>query len=138
MSGIEVAGLVLGAFPLILKALESYREGAEVVKDWWRIEQAYEKTHEDVTYHQILFEGNVERFLLPLVVDDNELHALMSDAAGKGWQDAQLEVRLHQRLPKSYNLFLAIIKNIKRLVDALKSEIGVEDKLGPLSKRVGT
>jgi hypothetical protein len=34
MSGIEIAGLVLGAFPVLLYALESYRRSAEGLTEW--------------------------------------------------------------------------------------------------------
>jgi hypothetical protein len=125
MSGIEVAGLVLGAFPIILHALESYREGAEVLKDWWKIDRAFKKCRQDISYHRILFEGNIERFLLPLVVDDDELKVLMADPAGDGWEDPELETRLKERLPKSYDLFLDIIGDMNTLMEALKTDLGV-------------
>lgn len=128
MSGIEIAGLVLGAFPLLLYALDNYRKGAEGLTEWWRIQRTFKKCHQDLSYHQILFEGNVERFLLPLVVDDDELRALMADPAGEGWEDAELETRLQQRLPKSYSLFLSILGDINDLVESLKKELGVSTK----------
>lgn len=43
MSGVEAAGLVLAAFPLLISALEHYRESAEVLKDWWRYKREYRK-----------------------------------------------------------------------------------------------
>ncbi|KAF2110630.1 hypothetical protein BDV96DRAFT_474211, partial [Lophiotrema nucula] len=127
MSGIEVAGLVLGAFPILLAALESYREGAETVSDWWRIKRAYTKCKQDLEYHQILFEGNVERFLLPLVADEDELKSLMADPAGQAWEDHELEARLQERLPKSYKLFLGIMGNINELMESLQKELGVQN-----------
>jgi hypothetical protein len=136
MSGIEIAGLVLGAFPLLIQALKTYREGAEVLNDWWKIERTYKKTTRDLQFNQLLFEGNMERLLLPLVADDDELSALMADPAGKHWEDADLELRLRQRLPKSYDLFLENIGEISGLVDSLKKEIGVKGKFGVLLMKV--
>ena len=126
MSGIEVAGLVLGAFPILLHTLESYREGAEVLKDWWRIDRAFKKCRQDINYHRILFEGNIERFLLPLVADEDELKVLMANPAGDDWEDPELEARLKERLPKSYDLFLDIIGEINTLMEVLKSDLGVQ------------
>ncbi|KAF2003782.1 hypothetical protein P154DRAFT_460518 [Amniculicola lignicola CBS 123094] len=142
MSGIEVAGLVLGAFPLLIYALESYREGAEVVGDWWRIERAYTKCKQDLKYHQLLFEGNIERFLLPLVVDDDELKLLMKNPAGTAWEDPELEKKLQERLPKAYDTFLGVMIDINKLMESLKRELGVNNpkfqtnvsKTGKLSK----
>jgi hypothetical protein len=124
MSGIEIAGLVLGAFPVLLYALESYRKSAEGLTEWWRIQRTVKKCRQDLQYHRILFEGNLERFLLPLVVDDDELQTLMADPAGEGWEDPELEVRLKQRLPKSYDLFIDIMEGIQELVESLKKELG--------------
>lgn len=129
MSGIEIAGLVLGAFPLLIQALESYREGAEVLSDWWNIKRAYKKCRQDLSYHQLLFEGNVEQFLLPLVVDDDDLKALMANPGNAGWRDPNLEARLRDRLPKSYSLFLDIIGDINSLMKGLSVELGTDDAL---------
>jgi hypothetical protein len=127
MSGIEVAGIVLGAFPLLIHALESYREGAEVLSDWWNIQRAYKKCRQDLSYHQLLFEGHVEQFLLPLVVDDNELKMLMASPSDEAWKDPDLERRLQNRLPRSYDLFLDIIGSIQTLMKDLGAELGLDD-----------
>ncbi|KAF1936164.1 hypothetical protein EJ02DRAFT_359753 [Clathrospora elynae] len=121
MSGIEIAGLVLGPIPLLIHALDSYLEGAEALRDWWRIES---------TCHQLLSEGNVVRFLLALVVDEDELKTLMDDPAGQSWEDPELEQRLQERLPKSYPIFLDIIRDINALVDLMKQEPQVSSKSG--------
>lgn len=128
MSGIEIAGLVLGAFSLLIYALESYREGAELVGDWWRIERAYTKCKQNLKYHQLIFEGNIERFLLPLVVDEDELKQLMIDPAGAAWEDPQLEKKLMERLPKAYDTFLGVMADINSLIESLKKELGVNNQ----------
>ena len=125
MSGVEAVGLLLGAFPLLISALEHYREGAELLSDWWRIQRAYKKCKQDIEYHRILFESNVEEFLLPLVVDEAELRVLMANPAGDEWEDPELGKRLQERLPKSYNLYLDIIGDINKLMEKLKKELGV-------------
>lgn len=127
MSGIELAGLVLGAFPIILTALERYREGAELLSDWWHIEQAYKKCTQEVKYHRLLFESNVEEFLLPLVVDDDELKLLMENQEHESWDDPELEIRLEKRLPKSYTLFIDIMKEIQEQMAKLMKAMGVND-----------
>jgi hypothetical protein len=35
MSGIEVAGIVLGAIPLVISGLEHYSEGAQTIRSMW-------------------------------------------------------------------------------------------------------
>lgn len=78
----------------------------------------------------------MERLLLPLVVDDDEFSTLMADPAGKHWEDVELELRLRQRLPKSYDVFLEIIGNISGLVDSLKKELVVKGRFQVLVTKV--
>ncbi|KAH6632932.1 hypothetical protein C7974DRAFT_162289 [Boeremia exigua] len=125
MSGIEIAGLVLGAFPLLIHALESYHESLDILRDWYKVQRAYRHSIRTLGIQKIQFERNVERFLLPLVVDDVELKELMADPAGERWEDPDLETRLQQRLPESYKLFLETIVEINRVVESLKQEMGV-------------
>lgn len=65
------------------------------------------------------------RFLLPLVVGDDEIAALIAEPGGKKWKDPALEDKLKSRLPKSYELFLDTIQDIKSTVDGLEDELGV-------------
>lgn len=125
MSGIEIAGLLLGAFPLLISALEHYRQSAEVFEDLWRIKREYRKCKNEIKLQEIDFETNLKRFLLPLVVDDNEIAALIAEPGGMKWKDPALEDMLKNRLPKSYELFLDTINDIKSTVDGLKEELGV-------------
>ncbi|KAL8788383.1 MAG: hypothetical protein Q9195_007341 [Heterodermia aff. obscurata] len=125
MSGIELAGIVLAAFPLLISALEHYRETTEVLEDWWQIKKEYKKCKNEIKVQELAFENNLERFLLPLVVDDHHIAALIADPGGEKWKDAELEVNLKSRLPKSYELFLDTIFDINATMDALKDELGI-------------
>ena len=125
MSGIEIAGIILGAFPLLISALEHYRETAEVLEDWWQIKKEYKKCKNEIKIKELGFENNLERFLLPLIVDDHDIAALITDPGGEKWKDPDLELKLKSRLPKSYDLFLDTISEINATMDGLKDELGV-------------
>ena len=125
MSGIELAGIVLGAFPLLISALEHYRESAEVLEDWWQIKKEYKKCKNEIKVQELAFENNLERFLLPLIVDDHDIAALIADPGGEKWKDPDLEFELKARLPKSYELFLDTISDINLTMDGLKDELGI-------------
>ena len=125
MSGIELAGIVLGAFPLLIAALEHYRGSAEVLEDWWQIKKEYKKCKNEIKVQELAFENNLERFLLPLIVDDHHITALIADPGGEEWKDPDLEVKLKGRLPKSYDLFLDTISDINATMDGLKEELGI-------------
>ena len=125
MSGIEIAGLLLGAFPLLISALENYRQSAEILEDWWQITREYKKCKNEIKVQELAFENILERFLLPLVVDDDEIATLIAEPGGVRWKDPTLEDKLKSRLPKSYDLFLDTINDVKSTVDGLQEELGV-------------
>ena len=125
MSGVEIAGLLLGAFPLFISALEHYRETAEVLEDWWQIKKEYKKCKNEIKVQELAFESNLEKFLLPLVVDDEEIEALMLEPGGSRSQDPDIEETLKSRLPRSYELFLDTIQDIEDVMEKLGKELGV-------------
>ena len=126
MSGVEAAGIALAVFPLLISALEHYRESAEVLGDWWKFKRKYTKCKRDIEYHQLTFTANLEELLLPLVADDEDMEVLISDPGGSRWGDPELEVRLRARLPNSYEAYLDSVNEIKEIMTGLKKELGLE------------
>ena len=109
MSGVEVAGLLLGAFPLIISAMEHYRKSAEVYHNWWEFKREYRKSINDIKFQEMAFKSNVESLLLPLMVDEDEATALVADPGGIKWKDPALEDKMKTRFPKSYDLLIDTI-----------------------------
>ena len=129
MSGVEAAGFVLAVFPLCISALEHYRDTAEVLGFFWKIQREYKKWKHNLDFCRLAFEQNLEEFLLPLIADEDELRTLISDPSGPAWAELELEERLRERLPKSYELYLESIEHIKDVMVELKKELGI-DKAG--------
>jgi hypothetical protein len=64
MSGLEVAGVVLGAFQLIISGLEHWRDVAKVGGFWWRIRKEYTKCRSDVRFYDIVYKRNLKELLM--------------------------------------------------------------------------
>jgi hypothetical protein len=126
MSGLEIAGLALGAFPVILRLLEDYRKGAEVMGDWWRIRRAYEEWKHDLDYYQTAFELNSKLILTPLMVDD-ELEQFINNPTGQSWKDQVWEARLRDRLSDSYDAVLRLVGGINGIMLTMRKELGVNN-----------
>lgn len=129
MSGVEVAGLLLAAFPLAISALEHYRETAETLGTFWKIRREYKTWTHSFNICRLAFEQNLEEFLLPLIADEDELQRLLAEPGGQEWKNPELEQRLKQRLPKSYELYLESMDRIKDVLEQLRHELGI-DKIG--------
>ena len=126
MSGIEAAGLALAIFPIVLTALENYRETAEVIGDWWKFKRKYIKCKRDVEYYHIAFESNLKQLLLPLICDDDQIGILMSDPGGDGWFEEELESKLRERLPNAYEAYLDSVNEITGVMRKLTQELGLD------------
>ena len=118
--------MVLGAFPIAIGALGKYRETAETLAIFWKIRREFKAWTQNLNLCKLVFEQNIEEFLLPLIVDDDELNELIKQPGGEKWRNPELETRLRQRLPKSYDLYLEIIDRIHDVMKEITRELGVD------------
>ncbi|KAI0419139.1 hypothetical protein F5X98DRAFT_335315 [Xylaria grammica] len=135
MSGFEVAGILLGAFPLIISGLERWRDVAQVGNFYWRIRKEYSKCRSDVQFYEIWYKRNLKELLLP-IMDVDDVNNLVKDPGGKEWCSKILEARLEQRLQESYGLYMQIIREMNETALELKKEISpenetIQNKLSP-------
>lgn len=127
MSGIEVAGLVLGAFPIAIWALEQYRDVARVMGFWYEIRSEYQRSFHELKFHRLTFRRNLERLILPLVSDDAQLQRLISDPGGEAWKDPDIQKALEARLHGSYELYLDILGELQRVMQELNKELVIDN-----------
>jgi hypothetical protein len=73
MSGLEIAGVLLGAFPLLISGIEHWHNVAKVGGYFWRVRKEYNKCRRDVNYHQILYKRNLRALLSPVVSEVDEI-----------------------------------------------------------------
>ncbi|KAI1413448.1 hypothetical protein F5Y13DRAFT_29788 [Hypoxylon sp. FL1857] len=124
MSGFEVAGVVLGAFPLAIEALEKYREVSKRVGLFYKIRVEYIKCEHNLKFHRASFSGHLRRLLLPLIEDDNKIKDLLSNPGGNFWKDQETIDLLQHRLgEESYGLFVDCIEGVNEVMGKLNSEL---------------
>ncbi|KAF7558495.1 hypothetical protein G7046_g5664 [Stylonectria norvegica] len=130
MSGFEVAGIVLGAFPLAISALEKYREVAKRLGLFRNIRLEYKRCRDALVYQQLIFKRHLKQLLLPLVADDDDskIAKLLSDPGGDMWKESSIADLLEERLQESYELYLEYIKGMGRVMDELNQELAAESQ----------
>ncbi|KAF2790435.1 hypothetical protein K505DRAFT_327588 [Melanomma pulvis-pyrius CBS 109.77] len=131
MSGLEIAGVLLGAFPLIISGLEHWRDVAKVGGFFWRVRKEYTTCRREVRFHEILYKRNLKELLLPIVDDDDdddggEVARLVGDPGGKGWSSKALQERLERRLQESYDLYMEIICEMNETAKELRKELALD------------
>jgi hypothetical protein len=134
MSGFEIAGVVLGAFPIAITALEKYREVAKLWGFWWEIRYEYQKCSSEVKFHRLGFTRNLKQLLLPMVSNQAQILRLLADPGGKEWKEQSIAQQLEDRLQDSYELYFEIIQQLQRTMEELQEvlavdKMNVQDKL---------
>jgi hypothetical protein len=136
MSGFEIAGVVLGAFPLIISGLENWHNVAKVGKLLIKTRVEYTNCLGDVKYYQIWYKRTLEELLRQIVNDEDEVGRLVGDPGGKDWSSQALQDRLEGRLQESYYLYMDIINRMNEITKNLRSELcldsaTIQSKLAP-------
>jgi len=126
MSGLEIAGVLLGAFPLIISGLEHWRDVAKVGGFFWRIRKEYTACRREVQFYEIVYKRNLKELLLPIVEDLDEVSRLVSNPGGDSWKDDALEKRLEKRLQESYQLYMEIICEMNERAEDLRKELAID------------
>ncbi|OBT68139.1 hypothetical protein VE03_01611 [Pseudogymnoascus sp. 23342-1-I1] len=134
MSGVEVAGIVLGTLPLMISALEHYRATASVITGWWKVKAEYRKCMHDLTYYKDEFEANLQELLLPMIADDKKLKLLLEDPGGLIWKDPELNETLRRRIPTRYDSYVDTIYMLHDVIRGLNEALGT--RLPHFTKRV--
>lgn len=128
MSGLEVAGAVLGAFPIALIVLEEYREVARRLDRFHKIRLEYKKCRDALKYQQLTFTMHLRQLLLPLLVDDDKIDDLLSAPGGDGWKEPSVANFLRSRLLESYELYLDLVTEMKHILDHIHKELAADSE----------
>ncbi|KAF3077054.1 hypothetical protein CFAM422_000398 [Trichoderma lentiforme] len=128
MSGFQIAGIVLGAFPIAISALEAYHDIAERVGLFLTIKNEYTNWKNDLNFYKLSFTINMRQLLLPLVADDDTITELLMAPGGDRWQDRSIAELLEKRLGGSYELYRQYIQNMKRVLDEINRELLIDSE----------
>ncbi|RPA85648.1 hypothetical protein BJ508DRAFT_411662 [Ascobolus immersus RN42] len=127
MSGFEVAGLILGGIPLLLEALDRYKELYRGTKSWLRFRSSFRKYHQEVTIQLTSFSENLEELLESIVCSDYELQLLLDNPGGSPWEDPRIEDKLRQLLPRSYESYMSLIADVNEIIAKIEDDLEMVD-----------
>jgi hypothetical protein len=124
MSGIEVAGLVLGGFPLLITALEhlvklrTFRR--ECQKDLNRLRDT-----------QLVYRESMRTLLIPLqydgTLDATQIELLLDDPTSQGWSDMDVQDEVSRRLGNFKDSYFTILQEMNHAILKLAKASKVED-----------
>lgn len=96
MSGLEIAGVVLGAFPVVLEGIKYLDANLGRAKYWWKFETEFRDFVAQIEYHQIRFSQNLDLLFEPLDLPENFMRQVRRGEYK--WDDREIQNRLYDRL----------------------------------------
>lgn len=115
MSGIEIAGIVLGAIPLIISALEHYEGMISPAKAWLDFHGELARAIRGLGVQHTSFELSMEVLLRPITTEE-ELHDMLANTASKLWKDPDIDRELRRHLGRAYAPYMDTVKDIRRVM----------------------
>lgn len=126
MSGFEVAGIALGAIPIVVSGLELSIRSITTLNKWRAYRRHIENLILDLeTEHCKL--KNVLEHLLEGIAPSEQIEEMIRDPFGPSWQDKAVQARVQQRLWNSDKVFRRHIVRIQEAVEELKLRLGIDE-----------
>ncbi|RSM11726.1 hypothetical protein CEP52_002885 [Fusarium oligoseptatum] len=102
MSGFEIAGIVLGGFPILIEAaqpLSRYFQGAE---RWWHFKRDFMTLISTIEDESIAYSQNLELLLTPVDIDPEVKASLQEGSGSRLWYDPEIQAKLRGRIKIQY------------------------------------
>jgi hypothetical protein len=103
MSGIEVAGLAFGVLPILVEAVKSYKDVSKKIHTLRHHSKAVKSVSEQLKVHSGIFLNEI-RLLLRCVETEEEVEAMLNDAADQRWISTHLNEKLRKVLQDSFEI----------------------------------
>ncbi|KAF1849283.1 uncharacterized protein K460DRAFT_280656 [Cucurbitaria berberidis CBS 394.84] len=112
MSGLEIAGVVLGSLPLVISALEHYANGINTAKRFWRYKTEVRSLILQINTERGIFINTVEQ-LLTGIVRIEQMTDFVSSPGGEIWREVGIEQKLKDRLRGAYDIYLDNVRGME-------------------------
>lgn len=128
MSGIEIAGLVLGAVPLIVVAMEKYSEAAKIYDSFKRHQRHLTHARRLLKAEQRVYQ-NTCMILLGGIIPRHEFARLVQKGPKNtgDWKRREFENALRKRLACDYEVFTGLMDEMNIIVGEFAKELDLDE-----------
>jgi hypothetical protein len=102
MSGFEIAGVVLGVFPILQDAAKGLHSVFVHAETWWRFETEFEALISTIETEHIKYSQNLDILLGELDIPEEDRSRLQNDPTCTFWYDIRIQAQLRQRIQDRY------------------------------------
>jgi hypothetical protein len=125
MAGIEVVGIVLGSIPLIISALEHYRDGVSTIQRWRKYERERQSLIRSLKTERVKMHNICEKLLAGLVAP-SQVHEMIQNPFGQLWQEEAVMRKIRARLEESIEVFRSIVEDMKDAILEMMRRLGLD------------
>ncbi|WXC67551.1 hypothetical protein SNK03_013357 [Fusarium graminearum] len=119
MSGFEIAGVVLGLFPIVCDAAKDLRGVAKDAQSWWQFQTSFDDFIARLYTERVYFDQAIVALLDPLQeLSNQDLEALRYNTNPSLWHDLRIQAMLANRIDPSHLSWF--MRQLKDIIDALK------------------
>ncbi|RYP66475.1 hypothetical protein DL770_008797 [Monosporascus sp. CRB-9-2] len=130
VTGVESAGLVLGAIPLVLAGLEFYAKGIAVTKRCFKYREQFQSLIRELRTENIICTNSIN-LLLVGVVNQKDMADFLAEPCGDRWKEAKFDQRLKQRLGASYDSYMATIDELGKAAEIFRQRLKLDSSGKP-------
>ena len=129
MSGAEVVGFLLGAIPLVISAIEHYRDGLGLLIDYSHYQSTLKALRTRLRIQLNLYEGTLKRLLL------SELSSIEADVLFPAtdvpletaiWGTREIEGKLRKKLGNQYETFMDVVLEMDVVMKKLMNKLDID------------
>ncbi|GKT45905.1 uncharacterized protein ColSpa_06086 [Colletotrichum spaethianum] len=121
----EIAGLVLGAVPLLISAIEHYEDFVEPTVAFFKWKGQLSKVTRRLLMGHTAYEQNV-RLLLKQVVSNEDLVDMINDPQSDDWKSEWLVKDLREKLGNAYQPAFSTIQEIARIMISVAANLNID------------
>jgi hypothetical protein len=122
MSGLEIAGVILGALPLVISALENYGKVINTAERYWRYKTKVRSLILQVNTERGIFINTLEQ-LLTGIVKNEHMADFISDPGGDAWR--AVGELLEVRLGGAYEIYLDNVRGMEASLKQMTEKLAL-------------
>lgn len=124
MSGLEIAGVVLGTIPLLISGLEHYAQGVQTIRRLIGYKWELKSLVNSLKTEDSIFKNTCET-LLDRLARPSTIESLLKDPGGDEWKAPDLGRKLERRLGDSYSVFFENVTAIHESIQAFQERLSL-------------
>ncbi|CAK7229613.1 hypothetical protein SBRCBS47491_007309 [Sporothrix bragantina] len=124
MSGIEIAGLILGSIPLAISAMEHYADGVSTLKRYQRYRHELTVLINILKTERVKLLNTCDKLLVGLAAP-SQIEAMLDEPFGPLWREPRLQTAIQMRLWRSHGVFQTTISDVYAAIKEMFHKLGL-------------